>query len=71
LMQVLERKPFQYVDRRSGSKGSHHVLTSPNGYPTLLWSFHDGQTLAPGLVRKILVKDVGLTVDEALLVVSS
>ena len=29
----------------------------------------DGQTLAPGLVKKILVKDVGLTEDAALVLI--
>ena len=70
LRRVLERKPFEYGAASSGSGGSHNVLTSPNDYPTLLWSFHDNQTLAPGLVRKILVKDVGLSVDRALSVIS-
>jgi hypothetical protein len=32
----------------------------------LLFSFHDGVTIAPGLVRKILCGDVGLDEDEAL-----
>jgi hypothetical protein len=35
-------------------------------YPTLHLAFHDNQQLAPGLVRKILVKDIGLSVAEAL-----
>jgi hypothetical protein len=29
-------------------------------------AFHDNQQLSPGLVRKILVKDIGLQVEEAL-----
>lgn len=37
------------------------------GRPQLLLSFHDGQEIPGGLVRKILVKDIGLTEDEALL----
>jgi predicted RNA binding protein YcfA (HicA-like mRNA interferase family) len=63
LMRVLSRAPLNYSVSRQ--RGSHKYLTSP-GYPPLLFSFHDGATVAPGLVRKILVKDVGLDVDTAL-----
>jgi len=35
-------------------------------YPDLHLAFHDGQEIPPGLVRKILVRDVGLSVAEAL-----
>lgn len=35
------------------------------GRPKLLFSFHDSAEIPPGLVRKILVKDVGLAADEA------
>lgn len=63
LLRVLTRDPLCYVIERQ--EGSHRHLTSPR-YPRLLFSFHDSVTVAPGLVRKILVKDVGLTVDEAL-----
>ena len=44
-------------DRRAGS---HRRLTA-NGRPDLTFAFHDGQTVPPGLVRKILAKDVGLS----------
>jgi hypothetical protein len=37
-----------------------------SGRPTLHLAFHDGQSIPPGLVRKILVKDVGLSGDEAM-----
>jgi hypothetical protein len=33
--------------------------------PPLSFSFHDKATVASGLVRKILTKDVGLAEDEA------
>jgi hypothetical protein len=36
-----------------------------DGYPKLIFSFHDGQTIPPGLVRKILMVDVGLSEEEA------
>lgn len=64
LFRVLAKEPLCYeVDR---SKGSHLVLTSPNGYKRLLFAFHDRETVAPGLVKNILVKQVGLSEEEAL-----
>lgn len=63
LLRVLAREPLCYQeDRRSGS---HMRLTSDRGYGDLVFAFHDRDTVSPHLVRKILVKDVGLTVDEA------
>ena len=44
--------------------GSHKKLVS-NGRPMLIFAFHDGATIAPGLVRKILEKDVQLQAEEA------
>ena len=61
LFAVLTRLGYE-VHRQ---KGSHRTLTAEDR-PRLLFSFHDGQEIAPGLVRKILVRDVGLAADEAL-----
>ena len=59
---ILEREPLGYhIERQDGS---HRKLTAP-GRPDLWLSFHDNQTLPPGLVRKILVNDVGLSEAEA------
>ena len=63
LRRVLEREPLGYSVERQ--QGSHATLKSAR-YPELHLAFHDGQTLAPGLVKKILVKDVGITEDAAL-----
>ncbi|MFE0658501.1 type II toxin-antitoxin system HicA family toxin [Streptomyces sp. NPDC058876] len=63
LLGVLLRQPLGYVIVRQ--KGSHRILRSEN-YPQLLFSFHDGVTVPPGLVRKYLVNDIGLSVNEAL-----
>jgi predicted RNA binding protein YcfA (HicA-like mRNA interferase family) len=63
LLRVLMRAPLQYRIERQ--RGSHRHLTSPD-HPPLLFSFHDGVTVTPRLVRKILVQDVGLGADEAL-----
>lgn len=61
---VLERKPLEY--RVARQSGSHIVLKSEAGYPDLYLAFHDRAVLPPGLVRKILCRDVGLTESEAL-----
>jgi predicted RNA binding protein YcfA (HicA-like mRNA interferase family) len=62
LLAVLEREPLNYrVSRRSGS---HRRMESP-GRPPLTFAFHDRATVPSGLVRKVLVRDVGLAEDEA------
>lgn len=63
LRRVLEREPLGYTCTRQG--GSHATMTSSNGYPKLLFAFHDNDTLAPGLVRTILTKQVGLAEEQA------
>ena len=63
LLAILQREPLNYlIDRQSGS---HRHLKSEN-FPPVLFSYHDGATVPPGVVRAILVKTVGLTADEAL-----
>jgi predicted RNA binding protein YcfA (HicA-like mRNA interferase family) len=61
---VLERPPLGYEGDRS--KGGSHFWLEAEGRPRLRFAFHDGETLPPGLVRDILMKQVGLTEDEAL-----
>ncbi len=58
------RTPLLYRELRRS--GSHRTLRSLAGYPDLVFSFHDGATIAPGAVKKILTKDVGLSQAEAL-----
>jgi predicted RNA binding protein YcfA (HicA-like mRNA interferase family) len=63
LLSVLMSKPLSYtVDRQ---KGSHRTLTA-EGRPPVRFSYHDGATVPPGVVRKILVYTVGLDEREAL-----
>ena len=59
---MLSRKPLGY--RVVCQVGSHRRLEAP-GLPPLTLAFHDRATIAPGLVRKILVEDVGLAEDDA------
>ena len=64
LLRLLKRSPLDYQVARS--RGSHRVLQSASGYPELRFAFHDQVTIPPGLVRKILTKDIGMTDVEAL-----
>lgn len=49
--------------RKSHGKGSHEVLKA-DGRPTLIFGFHSKDTISGGLVRSILVRQAGLTVEE-------
>ncbi|MGO9320392.1 MAG: type II toxin-antitoxin system HicA family toxin [Solirubrobacteraceae bacterium] len=63
LLWILTSDPLNYrIMRQSGSHRRLHA----DGRPRLTWAFHDGRTLAPGEVRRVLVHQVGLAEDEAL-----
>jgi predicted RNA binding protein YcfA (HicA-like mRNA interferase family) len=65
LKRILMREPLNY--RVTRQKGSHCRMESDvEGCKPVLFAFHDGDTIAPGLVRKILVKEAGLSEEEAL-----
>ncbi len=63
LLKVLLSEPLGYEVVRQ--TGSHRTLES-SGLPKLTFAFHDRATIAPGLVRQILVRRVGLTEEDAL-----
>jgi predicted RNA binding protein YcfA (HicA-like mRNA interferase family) len=63
LLAVLAREPLSYEIVRQ--RGSHRRLKA-RGRPPITFAFHDGATVAPGVVRKVLCRDVGLGEDEAL-----
>jgi predicted RNA binding protein YcfA (HicA-like mRNA interferase family) len=62
LLRILLREPLAY--RVVRQKGSHRTLVSANGYPKILYSYH--REVGGSSVRDVLVRQVGLTVDEAL-----
>jgi predicted RNA binding protein YcfA (HicA-like mRNA interferase family) len=62
LLAVLEREPLAY--RVTRQAGSHRRMEAP-GRPPLTFAFHNNATIPSGLVRKILVRDIGLGEDEA------
>ena len=61
LRTLLEREFGYQVVRQ---KGSHRRMEAP-GRTALTFAFHDGDEVSPRLVRTILVRDVGLTLEEA------
>ena len=61
LLAVLVREPLAY--RVVRQRGSHRRLVSDRGYRPITYAFHDRVTLPPGVVRDVLVRQVG--VDEA------
>jgi predicted RNA binding protein YcfA (HicA-like mRNA interferase family) len=63
LLRVLQAEPLGY--RIVRQKGSHRVMEAPTR-PTLVFAFHDGQTIRPSTVRDILCNQVGLVEQEAL-----
>lgn len=63
LLGILMRAPLEY--QVSCQKGSHRRLVAPER-PPLTFAFHDGQRLPPGLVKKVLTRDVGLSEEEML-----
>jgi predicted RNA binding protein YcfA (HicA-like mRNA interferase family) len=63
LLRVLQAEPLGY--RTARQKGSHRVMQAPNR-PTLIFSFHDSQTIRPSTVKDILCTQVGLAEHEAL-----
>jgi predicted RNA binding protein YcfA (HicA-like mRNA interferase family) len=60
---VLTREPLGYTVARQ--RGSHRTLEAPDR-PRLLWSYHDRATVPPGVIRKYLVKEIGLSESDAL-----
>jgi predicted RNA binding protein YcfA (HicA-like mRNA interferase family) len=65
MLAVLQGKLGYEIERQ---RGSHRRLVT-EGRPPLTYAFHDSESLSPGVVRDILVKQVGLSHDEALKVV--
>lgn len=45
-------------------KGGHSIYEA-EGRPRVVWGFHNKRSLAPIEVRNVLVKQAGLTIDEA------
>ena len=66
ILAILERKPLLYAEKTGKKrKGSHRHLVSSSGYPDIGFWAHDKDTLKGSVIKDILVKQVGLSEDEA------
>lgn len=63
-MKRLLCRELGYREVPNSGSGSHCWLEA-EGRPRIRWGFHDKRELSPIEVRKVLIKDVGLTMDEA------
>jgi predicted RNA binding protein YcfA (HicA-like mRNA interferase family) len=63
VLALLKREPLGYSQKRR--KGSHRQLESANGYPDIGFWAHDKDTLKGSVVKEILVKQIGLSEQEA------
>lgn len=61
LAKIVEKFGFVH----SHTKGSHMVYKHPDGRGTVI-PFHSGEEIGPGLLNKIIKKDLGITRDEFL-----
>lgn len=59
----LLRKQLGYV--KEGPQEGSHVWLVAEGIPRIRWAYHNKRTLAPKELRRLLIEDVGLTIDEA------
>lgn len=62
LFRVLTRDLGYELARQ---KGSHRTLRA-RGRPQIVFAYHDGTSLAPGIVADILCKQAGLDIETAL-----
>ena len=63
MLRLLTRELGYTLQRQDGT--SHKKLAA-DGRPSVTFAFHDGRSLSPIEVRDILVRQVGLSVAEAL-----
>lgn len=63
-IRIIEGLGYTCVRRN----GSHRRYEAPGRQPITV-AFHDNADIPPGLVRSILTRQVGLTIEEALEVV--
>jgi predicted RNA binding protein YcfA (HicA-like mRNA interferase family) len=62
LLRLLEKELGYEIVRQNGS----HRRMESEEHPPLTFAFHLKQSLPPGVVKKVLVSDVGLSEAEAI-----
>lgn len=62
LLRLLQAEPLAYrVVRQSGS----HRKLEASGRPSIVFAFHENQTIRPSTVKDILCNQVGLAENDA------
>lgn len=59
----LLRKQLGYV--KDGKQSGSHVWLVAEGRPPIRWAYHNKRSLSPKELRRLLVVEAGLTIDEA------
>ena len=65
-LKILMREPLNYSIVRI--VGSHKTLSSVT-FPTISYSFHQNKEISGHVVKRILMKNIGLTQQQALEVI--
>ena len=63
VLRLLQRQ-LGYVKVAGTQEGSHVWLEAP-GRPRIRWAYHNKRSLAPRELKRLLVEDVKLSLDEA------
>lgn len=68
MRKVLERicgAPIKKPGGGKRGKGSHSHYVNPDNGKKLMFSYHDQASVNGGIVRQMLTRDLGLTLEEA------
>jgi hypothetical protein len=63
--EILEKRLGYAVVPGSKQSGGSHVWLEAPGRPRIRWAFHNKRTITPIEVRRILLRQVGMTEAEA------
>lgn len=50
---------------RSGDQEGSHVWLVAEGRPRIRWAYHNKRSLAPRELKRLLIEDAGLSMEEA------
>jgi hypothetical protein len=63
MRRLLERELGYREQLGSSRSGGSHVTLVSDGRPPIVWAYHDTRELSPLEVRRVLVRQVGLTLS--------
>lgn len=64
-LRTLLQRSLGYAENKAKSKGGSHRHLEAPGRPDIIFAFHDGVEVGGSVVRTILVRQAGLTLEEA------